>query len=70
MATKRVLISIDDRLLARIDAASARAGMSRSGYLAGLADADLSVSVGPGADPAVRDALRAIDGILHGPTDR
>ena len=70
MATKRVLISIDDRLLARIDEAAARTGTSRSRYPAQLADADLSGAIGPGADPAVRDALRAIERILHEPADR
>jgi metal-responsive CopG/Arc/MetJ family transcriptional regulator len=41
MPTKRVLISIDPHLLARIDEACARREVTRSGYLARLAAADL-----------------------------
>ena len=64
MPAKRVLISIDERLLDRIDDACARRGLSRSAYLAQLADADLTGGVGPGADPAVRSALAAIDEVV------
>jgi hypothetical protein len=64
MPAKRVLISIDERLLGRIDEACARRGLSRSAYLARLADADLVGGVGPGADPAVRSALATIDGLV------
>jgi hypothetical protein len=66
MPAKRVLISIDERLLARIDDACARRGLSRSGYLAQLADADLVGGRGPGADPAVQAALRALDELVKG----
>lgn len=61
MPAKRVLISIDDRLLARIDDAAARRGLSRSAYLAQLADADLVGGSGPGARPEVRAALATLD---------
>jgi metal-responsive CopG/Arc/MetJ family transcriptional regulator len=64
MPAKRVLISIDERLLARIDDACARRGLTRSGYLAQLADADLVGRRGPGTDPAVRHALAALDALL------
>lgn len=64
MGTKRVLISIDERLLDRVDRAARSAGTTRSGYFAQLADAELAGSVGPGADPSVQAALRAIDAIL------
>lgn len=64
MPAKRVLISIDERLLERIDQACARMGLSRSGYLAQLAGADLIGDSGPGADPAVRAALARIDDLL------
>lgn len=64
MPAKRVLISIDERLLARIDARSNLDGLTRSAYLAQLADADLGSRIGPGADPRVHNALAAIDGIL------
>ena len=64
MPAKRVLISIDERLLGRIDDACARNGITRSAYLAQLADADLVGGIGPGADPAVRSALATIDALL------
>jgi DNA-binding phage protein len=64
MTAKRVLISIDERLLERIDQACARRGMTRSAYLARLADADLSGTIGPGAEPSVRAALEALDTLL------
>ena len=65
MPAKRVLISIDDRLLERIDERADRLGLSRSAYLAQLADADLTGGIGPGADPAVRAALSALDDLLR-----
>lgn len=68
MTAKRVLISIDERLLARIDAARARIGMTRSGYLAQLAERDLQAASGPGATPEGRAALSALDTVLSDPT--
>jgi hypothetical protein len=64
MPAKRVLISIDDRLLERLDERANRLGLSRSAYLAQLADADLHAGTGPGADPAARAALSALDELL------
>lgn len=64
MPARRVLISIDGRLLDRIDQACARRGLTRSAYLAQLADADLSGAIGPGADPAVHAALAALDELV------
>lgn len=65
MPARRVLISIDDRLLTRIDDACRRRGMTRSAYLAQLADADLVGGIGPGADPRVRTALARIEELLQ-----
>lgn len=65
MPAKRVLISVDERLLARIDSACDRLGMTRSAYIAQLADADLGGRAGPGADPRARGALAEIGRILH-----
>ena len=66
MPAKRVLISIDDRLLERIDERADRLGLSRSAYLAQLADADLTGGTGPGADPTVRAAFAVLDDLLGG----
>lgn len=60
----KVLVSIDDRLLRRIDRAVGAAGVTRSAYLAGLAEADLLGGEGPGGSPATRAALRKLDGLF------
>lgn len=65
MPAKRVLISIDERLLERIDQACARRGQTRSAYLAQLADADLVGGRGPGADPLVQASLATLDELLR-----
>jgi hypothetical protein len=64
MTAKRVLISIDERLLERIDQACARQGLSRSRYLAELAAADLTGGIGPGADPSVRESLERLEALI------
>jgi len=53
----KILVSVDDKLLARIDRAAKSAGLSRSAYLAGLAARDLGDERGPGAG---RQARRAV----------
>ncbi len=68
MTAKRVLISIDERLLARIDQACARDGFKRSTYLAQLAERDLHAAGGPGTTPTARSALAALDALLRDPT--
>jgi hypothetical protein len=64
MTAKRVLISINERLLARIDENCARIGMTRSAYLAQLADRDLEAGSGPGSAPSARAALDAPDALI------
>ena len=65
--TKRVLISISDALLDRIDEECRSLGMTRSGFLAQLADQQLVAARGPGADPAVHAALAEIDALFGAP---
>ncbi len=65
MTAKRVLISIDERLLSRIDQAVARRGLTRSGYLAQLADADLESESGPGSRPGSVDAMRRAEKLFE-----
>lgn len=67
MAAKRVLISIDERLLDRIDEAADRLGLSRSAFLARTAARELDEGSGPGADPRVRASLAALDQLLSDP---
>jgi hypothetical protein len=57
----KVLVSLDDRLLKRIDRTAKSRGLTRSAYLAELAERDLANAEGPGADPGVRAALRELD---------
>jgi len=60
MPAKRVLISIDERTLARIDAAARRSGQTRSGFLAQAAMAQIDGG-GSGSEPRAESALRARD---------
>ena len=62
MPAKRVLISVDERILARIDEEARRSGMTRSGFLAQAAMAQIEggrpVIRGPANDtPRARDKL-------------
>lgn len=58
MVAKRVLISIDERLLERIDREADRLGASRSAYVADLAARDLNA--GPGTEAGVQAAMRRL----------
>jgi metal-responsive CopG/Arc/MetJ family transcriptional regulator len=53
----KILVSVDDKLLARIDRAASSAGLSRSAYLARLAARDLGAHRGPGAGRQSRRAV-------------
>jgi hypothetical protein len=60
----KVLISLEDALLRRIDRAAKALGMSRSGYLARLAKDELRGERAPGARRTSRDAMRRIDRLV------
>ena len=62
MPAKRVLISVDERILARIDDAARRNGLTRSGFLAQAALAQIDGG-GAGGEPRSKAALRALDDI-------
>ena len=53
----KILVSVDDKLLARIDRAASSAGLSRSAYLARLAARDLGEERVPGAGRQARRAF-------------
>lgn len=57
----KVLVSLDDRLLARLDRTAAERGMSRSALLAEFAARGLGEPRGPGTRPEVREALSDLD---------
>lgn len=57
----KVLVSIDERLLARLDKEARRQGLSRSAYLARLAARELDARQGPGRAAHVRQAMERLD---------
>ena len=57
----KVLVSIDDALLRRIDRAARSLGVSRSAYLAQVAANDLARAIGPGSGSRARRALARLD---------
>ena len=57
----KVLLSLDEQLLRRIDRAATERGLSRSAFIAGLAERELGTAKGAGATPAARAALRRLD---------
>jgi DNA-binding phage protein len=60
-AMSKVLVSFDDALLRRIDRVARSRGLTRSAYLAQLAERDAAQALGPGKTPSVRAALRELD---------
>ena len=68
----KILISIDERLLERLDQEAAALGISRSALIARLAAAGLGEPIGPGAHPEVHaalDRLAAMGRDIHDPVD-
>lgn len=56
---------MDDNLLARVDQAARSAGLSRSAYLAHLAQCELGEARGPGASRRARRAVVRLDGLFN-----
>jgi AraC-like DNA-binding protein len=61
----KVLVSIEERLLARIDRAAKESGLSRSAYLTRLAAKEVGSLPGPGRDRRVRRALGRLDRLFR-----
>jgi metal-responsive CopG/Arc/MetJ family transcriptional regulator len=57
----KVLVSLNDALLRRIDRIAKARGLSRSAYLAQLAEQDAARTEGPGVTRAARRALSRLD---------
>jgi hypothetical protein len=53
----KVLISIDDHLLERLDEEARHRGVTRSKLVSELASKELGPETGPGADPEVHAAI-------------
>jgi hypothetical protein len=62
----KVLVSLNDALLRRVDRIAKARGLSRSAYLAELAERDAARSGGPGTNRAARRALRRLDQLFAG----
>ncbi len=62
----KVLVSIDDKLLRRIDRAASASGRSRSAYLSQLAENAAAGASGPGKTASARTALRRLDRLFSG----
>lgn len=57
----KVLVTLDDKLLARIDRKARSHGLTRSAFLARLAARDVDARQGPGRQARVRQALVHLD---------
>jgi len=60
----KVLVSLNDSLLRRIDRVAKARGLSRSAYLAELAEHDAARKLGAGTTPVARRALARLDEIF------
>jgi len=66
----KVLVSLNDALLRRVDRIAKSRGLSRSRYLAELAERDAARSEGPGTSPSARHALARLDDLFErGPSE-
>lgn len=54
----KVLVSLDERLLERLDQEASARGLSRSALIREMAARELGEPLGPGADSRVHEALR------------
>ncbi len=57
----KILISMDDRLVERLDREAAALGISRSALIARLTASALGEPIGPGAHPEVHAALDKLE---------
>ena len=61
----KVLVSLNDALLRRIDRIAKSRGLTRSAYLSQLAERDADRSSGPGETARARRALARLDALFE-----
>ncbi len=61
----KVLISMSDGLLDRVDKAAASGGLSRSAYLAQLVEREIARTPGPGRARAAHQTMRQLDELFQ-----
>lgn len=61
----KILVSIDDKLLGRIDRAAQASGLTRSAYLSRIAAREVGAERGPGADQRARQAMALLDRLFQ-----
>ncbi len=61
----KILVSVDDKLLARIDNAARSAGLTRSAYLSRLVERDLGNVRGPGVNRHVQRAIAELQELFN-----
>ena len=61
LMARKILVSMDERLIAGVDEAARAAGMSRSAFLSGIASDALGLEPGPGASAEAQRALEELD---------
>jgi hypothetical protein len=64
----KVLVTLDEKLLGRIDKEARSRGLTRSAYLARLAARDVEARQGPGRQSRVRHALARLDDLFSAGT--
>lgn len=57
----KILVTVDDSLLVRLDREAKLRGLSRSKYLSRLVEQHLDLASGPGQRSSVRNALNRLD---------
>jgi hypothetical protein len=66
----KALVSLNDALLRRVDGIAKARGLSRSAYLAELAERDAARFEGPGATRTAQRALSRLDELFAGRPSR
>lgn len=61
----KILVSIDDKLLEKVDLAARESGLSRSAFLSRLLEQIVTNREGPGRSAPVRRSLKSLDSLFR-----